>query len=339
MATPIAPLSVRWRRPSLAETDASDLVSAACYRRPEHVGVHAVIIAELKFRDVERHIFGAHLVERADYAALEDRPETLNRVRVDCADNVLMAAMVNARVRDAGGQVLIAGPSIGRQQADLIGNDLFAEIERSLRRDTLQNTRDDIALAFHRTNNRGLLVAPAFLFVPMAVFVFAPYKRLIHFYDATKLHLRLNERGADFVAHAVRSLVGTEPHLPLNLQRANSFLTCQHQVRDFEPVAQRLVSIFKNRPGNNRKAIAVLCALLALPVPFARRKVIDRRIATTRTHDALRPAAGHQVSLARIIVTQWETRLKIAFGHLRDGFRTFCHGSYPLDLNRRSILP
>ena len=60
-AIPIALRSARWRHSSLAETDASDLVSAACYRGPEHVGVKAVIVPELKLGNVERHIFGAHL--------------------------------------------------------------------------------------------------------------------------------------------------------------------------------------------------------------------------------------------------------------------------------------
>jgi hypothetical protein len=41
MATPIAPVQSRWRRSSLAETDASDLVSAACYRLPEAEAHHA----------------------------------------------------------------------------------------------------------------------------------------------------------------------------------------------------------------------------------------------------------------------------------------------------------
>ena len=62
MRTPIAPLSVRWPLSSLAETDASDHASAACYRRPEHIGIDAVVVAELKFRDVERHIFGADIL-------------------------------------------------------------------------------------------------------------------------------------------------------------------------------------------------------------------------------------------------------------------------------------
>ena len=99
-AIPIAPLSFRWRRSSLAETDASDLVSAACYRRPEHIGVAAVVVPELKFGDVERQIFCAHLVERADHAALEDAPKAFNRVRVNCADNVLLVTVLHGSRAD-----------------------------------------------------------------------------------------------------------------------------------------------------------------------------------------------------------------------------------------------
>ena len=63
MKTPIAQALFRWRRSSLAETDARDLVSAPCYRGPEHVGIAAVVVAKLKLSDVERQIFGTHLVE------------------------------------------------------------------------------------------------------------------------------------------------------------------------------------------------------------------------------------------------------------------------------------
>ena len=70
MAIPVAPLSFRWRRLSLAETDARDHASAACYRAPEHVGIEAVIVAELKLRNVQRHIFGANLMERAGNATI-----------------------------------------------------------------------------------------------------------------------------------------------------------------------------------------------------------------------------------------------------------------------------
>lgn len=33
----------------------------------------AIVVAELKLRNIERHIFGAHFMERADHAAFEGR--------------------------------------------------------------------------------------------------------------------------------------------------------------------------------------------------------------------------------------------------------------------------
>ena len=39
-------------------------------RRSEVIAVIGIVVTELEFGDIERHIFGAHLVERADHAAL-----------------------------------------------------------------------------------------------------------------------------------------------------------------------------------------------------------------------------------------------------------------------------
>jgi hypothetical protein len=55
---------------------------ASANRRSENVRITAVVISELKFGDIQRHIFGTHFVECADNAALEDRPKTL-LVRAD----------------------------------------------------------------------------------------------------------------------------------------------------------------------------------------------------------------------------------------------------------------
>ena len=73
MRIPIAPIQSRWQRSQLAETLASDRVSAACYRGSENIDVLAVVVAELKFRDVQRQIFAAYLVIGADNAALGQR--------------------------------------------------------------------------------------------------------------------------------------------------------------------------------------------------------------------------------------------------------------------------
>ena len=72
---PTAPVRARWHRFRLAETDASDHASAACYRRTKNIRVVAVVIAELELSNVQRQVLGAHLVERADNAAFEDAPK------------------------------------------------------------------------------------------------------------------------------------------------------------------------------------------------------------------------------------------------------------------------
>ncbi len=141
---PIAPVQVRWRRLSLAETDASDLASAACYRRSERIGVATVVIAELKFGNVQQHIFGAHLVECADNTALEQRPEALNRVGVNRANNVLLSLVVNHLVRVVAQIVAIAGPLVRRQQADFVRNGFIHEVEHGLRSDAIKNAGDDV---------------------------------------------------------------------------------------------------------------------------------------------------------------------------------------------------
>jgi hypothetical protein len=74
-------------------------VSAPCYRGLEDIGVISIVVPELKFRDVQRHVLGTDLMERADDAPLENAPEALNRLSMDRTDDVLMFGMVNGRVR------------------------------------------------------------------------------------------------------------------------------------------------------------------------------------------------------------------------------------------------
>jgi hypothetical protein len=66
------------------------MISASVDRRSENIGIAAVIISELKLREIKRHIFGAHLVEHADHAAFEDRSEAFDGVGVKRTDNVLL---------------------------------------------------------------------------------------------------------------------------------------------------------------------------------------------------------------------------------------------------------
>jgi hypothetical protein len=57
-------------------------------RRSEDVRILPVIISELELGNIERHIFPAHFMERADNTAFEDRPEAFDGLSMDCADNM-----------------------------------------------------------------------------------------------------------------------------------------------------------------------------------------------------------------------------------------------------------
>jgi hypothetical protein len=81
MATPIA-FPVFWRMSQEPEAVASSCASVSCYRHSEDIGVVAIVIFELTFRDVERQVFCSHLVVRANDAAFEQAPEAFNGLRI-----------------------------------------------------------------------------------------------------------------------------------------------------------------------------------------------------------------------------------------------------------------
>src|SRR5258708_33060090 len=83
-----------------------ELILTSLNRRSENVRVPSIIVAEFEFRNIERHVFGADFVEASDDPALEDRPEALNRVGVDCADDVLPDAVINRAMRVIGKPVI-----------------------------------------------------------------------------------------------------------------------------------------------------------------------------------------------------------------------------------------
>src|SRR3954453_10962333 len=173
----------------LAETGDGVCASAACYRGPEYVGVIAVVVAELKFRDVQRQILAAHLVEIADDAALKQRPEAFNRLRVNRAVNVLLVAMIDGRVRVAAFfQANVDAVFIGREQANLVGNDFANEGFRIAARHLVENAGDHIAFAADRANHgrliRAIGASAEGALVPMLVLVLAADEGLINLDNA-----------------------------------------------------------------------------------------------------------------------------------------------------------
>jgi hypothetical protein len=88
------------------------MISTSRESRSENIRVLPVVIAELELGHIQRHVFAADLVEGAHHASLEDRPEALNRIRVNRADDVLALGVVDNAERIVFGEASVASPLI-----------------------------------------------------------------------------------------------------------------------------------------------------------------------------------------------------------------------------------
>src|SRR5580704_14640887 len=223
---------------------------ASTDRRAEDVGIAAVIVSELKFRDVQRQALFADLVKATHDAALNQRPEALDCLSVNRADNVLALAVVDDATRVCRVQVLVSGEIVDAEQADASGDSFAHKFFDGRAVNGEHNAGDDVALASYRAHDgRSVLVVAAsfgaaFL-IPVAIAVFAADVCFIHFHDAAELLFRLDHGSADFVAHQPSGFDRTEAHVAPDLARTHALFGSRHQVDDFEPVAQRLVGVLK----------------------------------------------------------------------------------------------
>ncbi len=310
-------------------------------RRSEDVRVLPIVVSELKFRNIERHVFGADLVEASDDPAFEDGPKALNRVRVDCANNILSYAVIDGAVRIIG-QPVIDAALIGREQTDLMRNGFTNESFGGLFGDVLQDASDNASFAADRANDRGFTANAADNTALAAVLVDALAADIgfIDLYNAAKLSLRLDKSGPDAVCHIPSRFKRTKAHVAPQLPRADAFLAGHHQMRDFEPISQRLVRIFEDRPGNDRKSIARRTAggaLGALPMPLAGFEIIDLGIAAARAMHAVWPTPSLQVGFAGVLISDRKHGVELSRGHLMDRLWTTCSHKKSLPTDGRTI--
>jgi hypothetical protein len=303
---------------------------ASTNRRSENIRALPIVISELELGNIEWHIFPAHFVERADNSALEDRPETLDGLSVDCADDILPSGMVNGSVREIFVEPAVSGPLIGAKQADFVGNGFSHKSIKRRSLDVCDHARNHIPLAADGANNR-LFAGPnttgsttAAALIPMSVFSQAADESFIDFDNSTELINILHKCDADAVAHIPGCFQRTEAHITPNLASAYPLFASQHQMNNAEPIAKRLIRVLEYCSGNMGKAVTVWRALFTLPMPFAGGKIVNGGIATTRATNALRPAARDQVRLTGIFVR--EQFFELRDGQLVDLWRLFCAG-------------
>src|ERR1041385_989897 len=117
-------------------------------RRSEDIRITPMVVAELKLRDVKRHILGADFMERADDTTLEDAPKTLNRVGMHRADNVTLGLMFYGLAR-LFGQAVIDKAFIGREQGNLVGYHFADKAFSGGLGDAVENAGDHVTLTLH----------------------------------------------------------------------------------------------------------------------------------------------------------------------------------------------
>jgi hypothetical protein len=101
----------------------------------EDVEFIAIVVAELKLRDIEMEIFLADLVVCCDNTALQDRTEALNRIGVNCANDMLADCVVNELMRETELQTAMAGVSVGQSRLtrfEMVSRTKASSVSRSV---------------------------------------------------------------------------------------------------------------------------------------------------------------------------------------------------------------
>ena len=156
MRTPtesIALASSRW----IADGFAEICPSASCYGAPKDVFVVPIVESESELIEIQRKIFLAHVVVGADDSALQQRPESLNRVRVNDAAHILIFAVTDEIVRaTAVRHRVVTAMLIGNYQLDAAGDGFVHESHHSVAIRLFNHFADDVALAGNRADYDGL---------------------------------------------------------------------------------------------------------------------------------------------------------------------------------------
>lgn len=308
------------------------LFSASLDRRSENVRILAVIVSELEFGNVQWHVLAAHFVECTDDAALENRPEAFDSLRVDCADNIFTPRMVNCAMWEVFVEPFVSGPLIGAKQADFMGDGFANESVECCSLDVGHYTRHDVALTadcandwcFAGTDTTSSTTPAAF--IPMSIFRQAADESFIDFDDTAEFINVLHESGSDFVAHEPSGPVRSEAHIAIDLQSAHTFLARKHEMDHTEPLPQGFVRILENRSCDMGEAIVGggRRAFVAQPVPLHCAVFLDLRVAATRARHAFWPTAASEVGATSIFIG--ESFFPLGDGHLVDWLGLFGAG-------------
>jgi hypothetical protein len=288
-----------------AGASASLDASASCYGFAEYVWVLAVVVAELKFRQVERQILSAHIVIRANDATLEQCPEGIEVLGMHAASHILSLSMVYRFMRKLAVQMFVAYPLIRSYKINLVTDSLADKAFEGACANILDHLADNIPFTTDCSDNSGLTGTDAASSAMLTfALVFVPFlstnESFVNFHDTQKfLEILVVHTGAKPMADVpsgVSRRALAEIHSPY-LSRRDALLALKHCVKHLEPSQERYIRVLENRSDEDREpigAIVLVGFITALPSERPRRAFVDLRVAAKRTLWAIRPAAHCQ---------------------------------------------
>lgn len=173
--------------------------------------------------------------------------------------------------------LVVGGVFVCRDQIDVAADGLADEAVESFGVRVFDHLTDHVTFPADRANDRGLTDSAATGMQPLAgVFVlflaadvgFVNFDFTHQFWKLFILH-----RSPDALTHEPSRPIATTSDLPMDLQGTDTLLRLTHQVDDFKPDGQRIVSILENRLSNYGEAIAASLATIfiaACPIERAR---------------------------------------------------------------------
>lgn len=156
-----------------AEAAASVATSASCKDCAEDVRVPAIIVAELKFLQVERQIGLTHVVVCTDDSAFEQTPERFQIIRMDLAAYIFVRLVVNVFMRERLVEFLVASSPPVTTKLNIRRYRLGYEPRRGFGRSIFDHFADHVAFTSHCADDRRLPLraATVLLLVPVAIAV------------------------------------------------------------------------------------------------------------------------------------------------------------------------
>src|SRR5712692_5449414 len=239
------------------------MISASLDDRAENVRVLPIVVSEFKFFDVQRQIFRADFLERADDSALDEAPESFDGVRMNRAVDVFARAVTHHADRIFEAKSAVSRVLISAKQTDLVRYGFADEFFDGAGFDVLDDSGDHVTLAAHGSRDYGFAGADAAspataALIPMLVFRLAANKSFVHFHEADQLpELLIAHCHANLVAHFVSGMVGAEAHHAHDLERGNALLAGEHQIDDLEPNRKLNVRVLEDRADQHREAVAI----------------------------------------------------------------------------------